>query len=924
MVTSLLLLLAIDPALADDLYTSDYLSLQDALDDVGNNDVLIIDGDANGDALAPEGTVTARSRDFTIRGGDAAGAVLEYNWNGTTINLPPGSDVTIENVQSTCTFTGGSFQPALIVEGTVRFQDSKFECFTDGVMSITNGGSLQPPANGKSNSVFQYNNNVVNISNADEIILSGMEFNGNYREGLNANGAIAITNAARVEVVDMLFQGNSGAGGSGGALYLGNVASVLIERSTFQYNYNLFFSIDLDDEFDTDNEGDGAGFILATGRGAGLYIDGSGDFDEEVEILGNVFDGNLAWEGGGLYLNNIRYANLYNNLFAANWAYHLGGGMVSWVGDRTDPWGEDYRWPAEASEAPGYDLIPADDVTPGDGGGGGVFGDGHKVVNNTFVLNTGGITMDPETVVVVGGGGGALFHGHRPDFRNNIVSHSHYGGGVLLHEGVNFQQGDDLNWEYNMFYWNCDVAQCMEDAIIDQRNVTSNGEESGYTLHPNNIVETDPLFYYVGDIRDDVIDFDAYPDVYCTDYESLAVRGGDPLEEQESSLSPANTGAPYSDIGMCGGQLAHLYWNADRDGDGFEQFYDCLDEPDEDESIETFPGANEDCDFEDNDCDGTIDEGFVTTWWPDEDGDGYGDEGQLPDLVCPDQAPVDYVSVGGDCDDQDVGANEGEVEICDGKDNDCDGIADQGELEYVTVYRDTDGDTWGALSAPREACFSSSEGIYYEAVGTESYPLAGGSTAWVTNAQDCDDSDPTVSPDAVEDCTIADRNCNGDSYDADGAPEYFIDLDGDGYGEGNVGFGTNACEQDQLPDLAEGTWVPNGGDCNEATADVNPGAAETCDGFDNDCDNRIDVDPEDAQLLYEDYDNDGFGNPATAIRSCDPGPTYTTSKGGDCDDSDPTVGECSECGCQATPSPAGSGAMLVLLGSLLGLRRRRS
>ena len=63
-------------------------------------------------------------------------------------------------------------------------------------------------------------------------------------------------------------------------------------------------------------------------------------------------------------------------------------------------------------------------------------------------------------------------------------------------------------------------------------------------------------------------------------------------------------------------------WTAeDTDRDGFTADEDC-----DDQDPTAGPGLEELCDGVDNDCDGDIDEGLTTAWWPDEDGDGYGDE----------------------------------------------------------------------------------------------------------------------------------------------------------------------------------------------------------------------------------------------------------------------------------------------------------
>ncbi|MCH2109787.1 MAG: hypothetical protein MK135_10680 [Polyangiaceae bacterium] len=87
-------------------------------------------------------------------------------------------------------------------------------------------------------------------------------------------------------------------------------------------------------------------------------------------------------------------------------------------------------------------------------------------------------------------------------------------------------------------------------------------------------------------------------------------------------------------------------------------------------------GANsrvpEVCDGLDNNCDGNIDEGVSRAVYVDADGDGYGDP-TLPMTV--DCSELNGVANNGlDCNDSDPAFRPGAVELCDGLDNNCDGV----------------------------------------------------------------------------------------------------------------------------------------------------------------------------------------------------------------------------------------------------------
>ena len=128
----------------------------------------------------------------------------------------------------------------------------------------------------------------------------------------------------------------------------------------------------------------------------------------------------------------------------------------------------------------------------------------------------------------------------------------------------------------------------------------------------------------------------------------------------------------------------------DADGDGFgdpqQELSTCepvsgfvdndLDCDDSDPGV--FPGAEEQCDEVDQDCDGELDEDAVdtSTWYEDLDGDGYG----VGEAVSGCFPPADSAPQDGDCDDGNGHIHPDALEACDAADNDCNGLIDDGEV----------------------------------------------------------------------------------------------------------------------------------------------------------------------------------------------------------------------------------------------------
>ncbi len=164
--------------------------------------------------------------------------------------------------------------------------------------------------------------------------------------------------------------------------------------------------------------------------------------------------------------------------------------------------------------------------------------------------------------------------------------------------------------------------------------------------------------------------------------------------------SPACVTLPGPD-GTCASGAALRVWYLDADGDGFgdpnssrsgcaqpqtvpgsapgaqwvNEGGDC-----NDDDVQVHPAAVDVCDGVDNNCDGQVDEGhLLVDLWPDRDNDGYGDASATPIQRCG-EAPG-LVSRGGDCNDADARVHPGAPELCNGRDDDCDGAVDEDAAE---------------------------------------------------------------------------------------------------------------------------------------------------------------------------------------------------------------------------------------------------
>lgn len=129
------------------------------------------------------------------------------------------------------------------------------------------------------------------------------------------------------------------------------------------------------------------------------------------------------------------------------------------------------------------------------------------------------------------------------------------------------------------------------------------------------------------------------------------------------------------------------------------------------------------------------------TYYLDQDGDGYGtsDPAYPPRKDC--TLPMGYAEVTGDCDDFHATVHPGAPELCDSRDNDCNGVVDDGVM-MRPYCEDKDGDGHGV----------SGRAMKMDCVPTPGFGDCNG---------DCDDTNPAIFPGAVEVCDGFDHNCDG-------------------------------------------------------------------------------------------------------------------------------------------------------------------
>jgi len=210
----------------------------------------------------------------------------------------------------------------------------------------------------------------------------------------------------------------------------------------------------------------------------------------------------------------------------------------------------------------------------------------------------------------------------------------------------------------------------------------------------------------------------------------------------------------------CDGFLSDTLDENDDDQDESPNCADCA--PD-DSSIH--PGAEEVCDEIDNNCNGEIDEGVALEVCDDNDEDGFGDENNVI-RFCDWPSDISDITCD-DCDDADPEINPEALEICNGIDDNCDGIL------FPLEDEDADGDGFpacgidcddgdpqsypGADDLCDDGIDQNCDGVQMECPDEDN-----DGDGFSENEGDCDDLNSSVNPDAADICGDGlDNNCDG-------------------------------------------------------------------------------------------------------------------------------------------------------------------
>jgi hypothetical protein len=182
----------------------------------------------------------------------------------------------------------------------------------------------------------------------------------------------------------------------------------------------------------------------------------------------------------------------------------------------------------------------------------------------------------------------------------------------------------------------------------------------------------------------------------------------------------------------------------------------------------------------------------AATFYLDLDRDGFGAKALGARLGClGDPPPTGFATLDGDCDENNETVHPGATEVCNLRDDDCNGQTDE-NAPPVMMWPDADGD-----------------GYYRAQTGTAKLGC-GATPGYAARGGDCNDTDAAIHPGATEICNNKDDNCD------------------------------SQIDERVRPQCGVGWCARYSPSCDPADCRPGPPAVETCNFFDDDCDGEAD------------------------------------------------------------------------------------
>ncbi len=612
---------------------SAYPTLQDALDAATPGDtILLADGDHTGSAVVQV--------DVTIRGTGSANCTLHNDGAEETLRITAGTAITLSGL----TLDGGG-RRAIEVEGTLVGSDLAVEnlgvqgsqvaglalnVHPGAVVDITGLRATEQVVGG-AGALLEVVGATVTLSNCELA-----EGDGNWA-GLiyGIDATLALQDCA-------LHSGTLGYG-NGGAVSL-HGGSLTVRNSTFG-------------SFVTSLGGEGGAIWLQDGTlvvedthflgTTGFHNGGHlAAYRSDVTIERSTFTGGIAnHNGGSLYLVESTVVLRDVTIRDAQAGHDGGAGMMRRAGT-VEMVGLRVCDNLADNEAGGFYF---EDYEPGS----------RSIRNSLFGNNT-----SPFGAALSFGSDGA----HRTTVANNVfVGNQSFIGGTLDNFDSDVPHAQVVN---NVFLDNA-YGMGLASPIAHDYNLFHGQIDDfpwGGQRGPNSLA-VDPL------LRD--------PTRLCEPWALLPLPGSPVVDAGDPTVLDVDLSR--SDIGLSGGPDGPDGLDADGDGDGFSGRDDC-----DDTDPNVYLGADEVCDWLDNDCDGTVDEGFSTAgpWYLDLDGDGHFG---TPVFGC--AMPPDASTEATDCDDGSTLIRPGRPErIYTGLDEDCDPATPDDDLDGDGYVRELDCD----------------------------------------------------------------------------------------------------------------------------------------------------------------------------------------------------------------------------------------